>query len=202
MNQYVTGAMIRRLREEKKLTQQQLAEKLNVSDKAVSKWETGRGYPDVSLVEALDAALDVSIIELFSGADVSNTNRAFNMLRLSLHVCPVCGNLILGSGEAVVSCHGIVLPKLEAEPADEAHRVRVVKNRRRILRHARARDEQGALYLVHTGAQTRRLGNKKAVSRRRGPSPVQNKRHGAVLLLLQPPRLVHVKHAIIWPDTI
>ncbi len=66
MNQYVTGAMIRRLREKKNLTQQQLAEKLNVTAKAVSKWETNHGYPDISLVEPLANALGVSLIELFS----------------------------------------------------------------------------------------------------------------------------------------
>ena len=125
MNQYVTGAMIKRLREKKGLTQQQLAEALTVSDKAVSRWETGRGYPDISLVEPLSRALGVSVIELFSGEDVVNRNRGFNMLRLKLYVCPICGNVIQGTGEAVVSCCGIVLPALEAEPEDDAHQLRV-----------------------------------------------------------------------------
>ena len=65
MNQYVTGTMIRRLRENKRMTQQQLAEEIGVSDKAISKSETGRGYPDISLIEPLAGALGVSIIELF-----------------------------------------------------------------------------------------------------------------------------------------
>ncbi|MBR2390106.1 MAG: helix-turn-helix transcriptional regulator, partial [Mogibacterium sp.] len=91
MNQYVTGTMIRRLRESKGLTQHLLAEKISVSDKAISKWETGRGYPDISLIEPLAEALGVSIIELFSGEDVANTNRSFNMQRVKLHVCPICG---------------------------------------------------------------------------------------------------------------
>ena len=125
MNRYVTGAMIKRLRENRGITQQRLAEKLNVSGKAVSKWETGRGYPDISLVEPLSAALGVSIIELLSGEDVVNTNRAFQMSRVKLYVCPICGNVIQSAGEAVVSCCGIVLPALEAEPADEAHCLRV-----------------------------------------------------------------------------
>jgi len=127
MNQYVTGAMIRRLREERRMTQQQLAEKMMVSGKTVSKWETGRGYPDISLIEPLSDALGVSIIELFSGESVINTNRAFNMLRLKLHVCPLCGNVIQSTGEAVISCCGIVLPALEAEPEDEAHPFRIEK---------------------------------------------------------------------------
>ena len=125
LNQYVTGAMIKRLREARHITQLQLAEKMNVSDKAVSKWETGRGYPDITLIEPLAAALGVSVIELFSGEDVVNTNRAFHMLRTKLYVCPICGNIVQSTGEAVVSCCGITLPALEAEPADERHAVAI-----------------------------------------------------------------------------
>lgn len=127
MNQYVTGAMIKRLREERKITQQQLAEMMNVSDKAVSKWETGRGYPDITLIEPLAKALGVSVIELFSGEDVVNTNKNSNMLRANLYVCPICGNVIYSSGEAVVSCCGITLPALETEPEDEKHHVNIEK---------------------------------------------------------------------------
>ena len=125
MNQYVTGAMIKRLRESRGLTQQQLAERINVSDKAVSRWETGRGYPDISLIEPLSAALGVSVIELFSGENVINTNRAANMLRGKLYVCPICGNVICSAGEAVVSCCGLTLPALEAEDADAGHAVSI-----------------------------------------------------------------------------
>ena len=127
MKQYVTGMMIKRLREDKNMTQQQLAEKMNVSDKAISKWETGRGYPDISLVEPLADALGVSVIELFSGENVVNTNKSFNMLRLKFYVCPICGNVICSTGEAVISCCGIVLPALEAEPEDDMHHLCVEK---------------------------------------------------------------------------
>ena len=123
MNKYVTGTMIKRLRESKQMTQLQLAERLNVSDKAISKWETGRGYPDIALIEPLAEALGVSVIELFSGEDVTNTNRSFNMLRMKMHVCPICGNIIQSTGEAIVSCCGLVLPALEAEPEDGSHRL-------------------------------------------------------------------------------
>jgi len=107
------------------MTQQQLAGKLAVSDKAISRWETGRGYPDISLIEPLAGALGVSIIELFSGENVTNRNRGFNMLRMKLYVCPICGNVVQATGEAVVSCCGIVLPPLEAEPEDDAHRLSI-----------------------------------------------------------------------------
>lgn len=121
MNTYVTGAIIRRLREEKKLTQLELAEQLHVSDKSVSKWETGKGYPDITLIEPLAAALGISVPELLSGNDVTNTNRAFNMLRMKFYVCPICGNVLTGTGEAMISCCGVTLPPLEAESPDEAH---------------------------------------------------------------------------------
>ena len=125
MNQYVTGVMIKRLRESRNITQQQLAERINVSDKAVSKWETGRGYPDISLIEPLSAALGVSVIELFSGEDVVNSNKSANMLRVKLYVCPICGNVIQSTGEAVISCCGITLPALEPEEADKEHPVSI-----------------------------------------------------------------------------
>ena len=125
MNTYVTSAAIRRLREGKKLTQQALADKIGVSCKAVSKWETGRGLPDISLLEPLAQALGVSVMELMSGQTVSNRNVSCNMLRTKLYVCPVCGNVIHCAGEAVVSCCGITLPPLEAEEPDEEHLISV-----------------------------------------------------------------------------
>ena len=67
MNKYVTGTVIRKLRESKKMTQEELANKLFVSGKAISKWETGAGFPDISLIEPLARALDISVIELLSG---------------------------------------------------------------------------------------------------------------------------------------
>lgn len=125
MDQYITGAIIKKLREERKMTQLELAGRLGVSDKAVSKWETAKGYPDITLLEPLSAALGVSVIELLSGNDVTNTNRAANLLRAKFYVCPVCGNVLFSVGESVVSCHGITLPCLEAELPDETHSVRI-----------------------------------------------------------------------------
>ena len=123
MDRYVTGAVIRRLREKKKITQEELADMIHVSGKAVSKWETGQGFPDISLLEPLAKALDISVIELLSGEDIRNTNRSFKMTRGKFYVCPVCGNVIIATGETVVSCCGITLPPLEAEPADEEHAI-------------------------------------------------------------------------------
>lgn len=121
MDRYITGAVIRKLRENKHMTQEELAEKVFVSSKAVSKWETGQGFPDISLIEPLAEALGISVIELLSGENIRNLNRTSKMSRSRFYVCPVCGNVLQASGEAVISCCGITLPPLEAEVPDEEH---------------------------------------------------------------------------------
>ena len=123
LNQYVTGAVIKELREKNKMTQRELAEKLAVSDKAVSKWETGKGYPDITLLTPIAEAFGISVAELISGNTVYNANVSANMLRSKFYVCPVCGNVIHSMGEAAILCHGIQLTPLEAEPTDEYHMI-------------------------------------------------------------------------------
>lgn len=125
MNSYVTGAAVKRLREKKNMTQAELAACLDVSPKTVSKWETGRGLPDVSLLEPLAAALGVSLIELMNGQRIVNRNVSGNLLRACFYCCPVCGNVLYALGEATVSCCGVLLPPLDAEEVDEAHFVSV-----------------------------------------------------------------------------
>lgn len=123
MTSYVTCSAIRSLREGAGLTQRQLAERIGVTDKAVSKWETGRGLPDVTLVEPLARALGVSVAELLSGEQIVNVNRAGNLLRSRFFVCPLCGNVIHATGEASLSCCGIALPAQEAEEPDDDHAI-------------------------------------------------------------------------------
>ena len=118
MNNYVTGAVIKALREKMKMTQEELAQKIFVTSKAVSKWETGKGFPDIGLLESLGKALGVSVIELLSGESITNQNKACNMAKGKFYVCPVCGNIIHTTGEAVISCCGITLPALEAEETE------------------------------------------------------------------------------------
>lgn len=125
MNTYVTGATIKKLREAKGITQLQLAEIIGVTAKAVSKWETAKGLPDISLVEPLSQALGVSVMELMSGETVINRNVSSNILFTKFYVCPVCGNVIQSVGAAVVSCCGISLPPLEAEENDDGHKISI-----------------------------------------------------------------------------
>ena len=125
MNNYVTGGAIKALREQRNLTQAELADKIGVSSKTVSKWETAKGLPDITLLQPLAAALGVSVIELMNGEPIANQNVSGNMLRSKFYVCPLCGNIIHTTGAALISCCGITLPALEAEEPDEDHGVTV-----------------------------------------------------------------------------
>ena len=122
---YISGKTIKELRESKNLTQKQLGEIISVSDKTISKWETEKGLPDITIIEPLSKALGVSVAELLSGESIVNKNRAGNIRKMKFYVCPVCGNIIRATGEAVISCCGITLPPLEAEETDELHKVTV-----------------------------------------------------------------------------
>lgn len=123
MNPYVTGAVIKELREKNKLTQAELAEKLNVSDKTISKWETAKGYPDITLLEPIAKVFGVSITELIAGNAVNNKNISANMMRSKFYVCPVCGNVIHSMGESEIHCHGVRLIPEIAELSDEKHKI-------------------------------------------------------------------------------
>ena len=125
MNTYVTGTAIKQLREARKMTQAELAEIIGVSSKTVSKWETAKGLPDISLLQPLAEALGISVIELMNGEHITNKNISGNMLRCKFYVCPICGNVVHSTGAAVISCCGITLPALEAEGADDDHSVTV-----------------------------------------------------------------------------
>ena len=123
MNNYITGKIIKELREKRQLTQMELANKMNVSDKTVSKWETGKGLPDITLIEPLAKTLNVSIIELMNGEYITNQNESSNMYKSNFSVCPICGNIIHTMGENINSCCGILLPILEAEDENEKHSI-------------------------------------------------------------------------------
>lgn len=127
MDTYITGLTIKSLREKKGVTQAELADMLGVSSKAVSKWETAKGLPDITLIEPLAKALSVSVMELMTGNAVVNKNRSANMLRSKFYVCPLCGNIIRTMGDAVISCCGITLPPLETEDTDNEHNITIEK---------------------------------------------------------------------------
>ncbi len=125
MNTYVTGTTVKQLRERRHLTQAELGDRIGVSSKTISKWETAKGLPDISLLQPLAQALGISVIELMNGEQILNKNVSANMLRSKFYVCPICGNAIHALGNALVSCCGITLPALEPEAADDDHRVTI-----------------------------------------------------------------------------
>ena len=127
MNHYITGATIKALRESCGMTQAELAQQIGVSSKTISKWETAKGLPDISLLQPLAQALGISLIELMNGEHITNKNISANMLRCKFYVCPICGNILHSVGDAVVSCCGITLPALEAEDGDEDHGITMEK---------------------------------------------------------------------------
>jgi len=122
MDAQKTGALIRKCRTKKKMTQKQLADVLHVSDKAVSKWECGLGYPDVSLMDALSTALDVDMISLMRGSLNIRKENGGNMRRICFYVCPVCGNIVTATAGAEITCCSMRLEAMKVQPMDEAHR--------------------------------------------------------------------------------
>ena len=120
---YVTGITIKELREKRGMTQKELADRICVSDKTVSKWETGKGLPDIAIIEDLSRALGTSVAELLTGELRINENRSGNMKKLNFYVCPICGNIITSVGEGSFSCCGVTLPRLEAEACDADHQI-------------------------------------------------------------------------------
>ena len=122
---YVTGKTIKELREKRKLTQKELAEQISVSDKTISKWETGKGLPDIAIIEDLAKSLGVSIAELLTGDLRENENPSGNMKKILFYVCPICGNIITSVGQGTFSCCGVTLPPLEAEACEETHQIQV-----------------------------------------------------------------------------
>ncbi|MBQ6040371.1 MAG: helix-turn-helix domain-containing protein [Oscillospiraceae bacterium] len=106
MDQVRTGELIKQLRTEMHLTQKQLAERLCVSDKAVSKWERGNGCPDIALLSALADVFGTDMQVLLSGEINKNESEKGNMKKLKFYICKACGNIITASSEAAVTCCG------------------------------------------------------------------------------------------------
>ena len=125
MNAEKTGALLRRLRLEKQMTQRQLAQLLCISEQAVSKWERGVGMPDVSFLPRLAEIFSVSTEKLLSGSLETNEPEGGNMKRLKFYVCPDCGNVMTAASAAELTCCGRRLQPLEVHEGDEAHAAQV-----------------------------------------------------------------------------
>lgn len=123
MDQIKTGALIKQLRTQRGLTQKQLAERISVSDKAVSKWERGNGCPDISLLSALADVFGTDIRALLSGEISKNESEKGNMKKLKFYICKECGNIITATSDAQITCCGSRLTAAEPVKAAEADRL-------------------------------------------------------------------------------
>ncbi|MBC3796914.1 helix-turn-helix domain-containing protein [Acetobacterium tundrae] len=119
------GALLKALRKEKEMTQKQVADQMNISDKTISKWERGLGCPDVSLLGELSELFEVNIEKILLGDLKSNDMETGNLKRMKFYVCPNCGNVISNIGAADISCCGRKLAPLVAKPADKKHAAKV-----------------------------------------------------------------------------
>lgn len=117
MDREKIGALIARLRREQGMTQRELAERIQVSDKAVSKWERGLGCPDVSILTQLSDVLGIELITLLSGSLPSSTGSGGNMKKTKFFVCPACGSVSMTTGSGEMTCCGRKLAALEAQKA-------------------------------------------------------------------------------------
>ena len=123
MDMQKTGRLIRSLRTGCSLTQKQLGERLHVSDRTISKWETGAGSPEVSVLSDLALVFDVRVEALLQGEQPVNRADQGNLRRLQFYLCPTCGNILTATGPACVSCCGRVLSPCAVQKPDEAHAV-------------------------------------------------------------------------------
>lgn len=119
------GQLILQLRKEKGLTQQQLADRLQISNKTVSKWERGLGCPDVALWDGLAAVLGADVVKLLQGELCPNKPDVGRLDRARFYVCPVCGNILVSTGDASIACCGRKLQPLVPVPASAGHEVTV-----------------------------------------------------------------------------
>ncbi len=119
------GKLLCNLRKAKGLTQKQVADKLGILPKTVSKWETGHGFPDVSTVSALADILGVSEKTILSGNLEQNMEESGNMKRTKFYVCPHCGSFMQGTGNSQVVCCGKQIEALKAISADDEHIINI-----------------------------------------------------------------------------
>ncbi len=115
------GILLLRLRKEKGMTQKQIADMMNISDKTISKWERGQGCPDVSLLKELSNIYDINIEQLLEGDLERNNTDTGNLKRIRFYVCPTCQTVINSTGNAEIYCCGRKLSPLHAKPADAMH---------------------------------------------------------------------------------
>ena len=121
----IIGNLILKLRKDKSMTQKQMADIMNISDKTISKWERGLGCPDISLLPELSQILCVSVDQILTGELNLNDIVGGNMNNIKFYVSEQCGNLMTATGNATISCCGKTLEPLVAKKAEEGHKLEI-----------------------------------------------------------------------------
>ena len=119
------GKLLCSLRKAQGFTQKQVAEKLGVQPKTVSKWETGKGFPDVETVSALADVLCVSERTLLTGILEQGAKETGNMKRNLFYVCPGCGSFMQGIGNSSVVCCGKKVDALKTTSDNTDHEINI-----------------------------------------------------------------------------
>jgi transcriptional regulator with XRE-family HTH domain len=119
------GKLLYDLRKENQMTQKNLADAINVSDKTISKWERGLGCPDVSLLPELSKILGINIENILLGNLKPNDTDGGNMKKIKFYVCSSCGNVLTATGESQISCCGRKLLPLIPKQSDDNHSITV-----------------------------------------------------------------------------
>jgi DNA-binding XRE family transcriptional regulator len=127
MDNSKVGELIYNLRKEIGLTQKQLADQMNISDRTISKWERGYGCPDVTLLPSLSSLLGVNIENILDGKLSSNEFVEGNMKKSNYFVCPSCHNIVLATGDINISCCGRKIERLEAKKATDEEKLLITE---------------------------------------------------------------------------
>lgn len=122
-----TGMLLATLRKQKGLTQKEIADKLGITPKTVSKWETGHGFPDVATVSSLAEILGVSEQTVLSGKLEIGRGESGNMKKTKFYVCPTCGSFLTGTANSQIVCCGKPLEALVPKKVDSDHEIRITQ---------------------------------------------------------------------------
>lgn len=125
MDSVKTGELIYKLRTERNLTQKQMADQLHISDKTISKWERGLGFPDMSMLPALTELFGINAENLLRGELDANDMVGGNMKNIQFYICEECGNLITATAESDVSCCGKKLKAAQLQKAEPEQKLSV-----------------------------------------------------------------------------
>ena len=119
LNAEKTGKLIHDIRIKKGMTQKELAAAINVTDKAICKWEKGHGCPDITLLSQLSKVLEIDIQSILQGRLIKNRSVGSNMNYLKFYRCPTCGNLVTSIKDIEISCCGNILNPVSSKVSEE-----------------------------------------------------------------------------------